>query len=274
MPVIDGKAVSQEIREELQKKVLELGRLPVLEIILAGNDPESQRYVEMKKQAVEEIGGRCNIHHISHPNTEMLEALIQKLSDDTKVDGILVQLPLPEDLDKNRIMSAVKPTKDVDGLHPLNLGLSLTGDQYFIGCGARAVLHVAREYIKHDPPRILVVGDSEDLVKSLSAVVLGLGWPLTVLDSWQWWIAANAYDVIVLDKGDPLSFTGQQFARWSLVVDAGFHWKDNKSVGNLVTESFKGEEAAWLLPVPGGIGPLLITMLLSNLLYAVTLNEG
>ncbi|MGE5404806.1 MAG: tetrahydrofolate dehydrogenase/cyclohydrolase catalytic domain-containing protein [Candidatus Saccharibacteria bacterium] len=274
MPVIDGKAISQAIREDLQKRVLELGKLPVLDIVLAGNDPESQHYVDLKKRAVEGIGGRCNVHHISNPTTEMVEALIQRLSDDTGVHGILVQLPLPDGLDKNRIMSAVKPTKDVDGLHPLNLGLSLTGDQYFTGCGARAVLHVTREYIKHDPPRILVVGDSEDLVKSLSAVVLGLGWPITVLDSWQWWIAANAYDVIVLEKGDPLSFFGQQFARWSLVVDAGFHWKDNNTVGNAAADSFKAEEAAWLLPVPGGLGPLLITMLLSNLLYAVSLNEG
>lgn len=274
MPVVDGKEISQELREELQKKVLELGTLPVLDIVLAGADPESQRYVNLKKKAVEEIGGRCNIHQISNPTTEMIEVLIKELSDDPGVHGILVQLPLPEGLDKNRIMSAVRLSKDVDGLHPLNLGLSLTGDQYFTGCGARAVLHVVRQYIKHDPPRVLIVGNSEDLVKSLSAVVLGFGWPLTVLESWQWWIAPNAYDVIVIEKGDPHSFTGQQFARWSLVVDAGFYWKDDKPVGNMVTESFQSEEAAWLLPVPGGIGPLLITKLLANLLYAVTLNEG
>jgi methylenetetrahydrofolate dehydrogenase (NADP+)/methenyltetrahydrofolate cyclohydrolase len=116
------------------------------------------------------------------------------------------------------------------------------------------------------------VGDSLDLIKPLTSLFVGRGCPVTVISEWQSWIDYSLYQVVVLENGSPQSLSSSMFAEGSLVIDAGFHWQDGKTFGNAITSTFSFEGGSWLLPVPGGLGPLLITMLLSNLVKAASKN--
>lgn len=273
MPVIDGKTIAKGIRAELRERVAQLKRPPVLDVILVGNQEDSDYYVVLKQRAVEEIGGKCNIHRLSQGSTKEVLTLVGKLNDEPDGDGILVQLPLPDGLDQDLVISSIEVGKDVDGFHPLNLGWSLTGKQYFSSCGALAVLQVVDKYLSVNNPRFLLVGDSLDLIRPLAAICVGRGYPVSVIPEVSEWDRDVPFNVVVLEKGAPRSFTSDMFPNDSLVIDAGFHWQDGKTLGNVQTETFVGEQGPLLLPVPGGLGPLLITMLLANLVKAVNLHE-
>lgn len=268
MPVIDGKALSLNLRAELKKQVSGMDRPPGLGIVLTGGNPESDRYVRLKKQAVEEIGCQCTVHRLPQANENKLISIIDMLNEDPDIQGILVQLPLPGGLEPAPILKAIRPEKDVDGLTPLNLGLCLSGQQLYTGCGAWAVLYTAQKYLAVQEPRTLLLGSSYDLIKPLAAVLAGRGWEFTVKKETGPAINYKEFDLVVVEQGEPQSLKAEQFRKDSLVIDAGFYWQDGRTVGNVQASTFAEPGTPWLLPVPGGLGPLLITMLLANLVKA------
>ncbi len=272
MPIIDGLKLSRSLRERLKQQVEELEHPPVLAIILVGNDQESQRYVNMKQRAAGEIGAGCQIHHLHEVSTDDVIALVNRLNLDKAVHGILVQLPLPPGIDQDQVIAAIDISKDVDGFHPLNLGLGYLGKQVFTSCASAAILNLIDNYIRTPKPRALLVGKSLDLIKPLNSLLVGRECPVTVVNEMQPWIDLSLYEVVVLEEGTPRSIPGSAFAEGSLVIDAGFHWQGGKTCGNAITEDFEADSRPWLLPVPGGLGPLLITMLLSNLIKAADRN--
>ncbi|NLW43850.1 MAG: bifunctional methylenetetrahydrofolate dehydrogenase/methenyltetrahydrofolate cyclohydrolase [Syntrophomonadaceae bacterium] len=272
MPVIDGQKLSRSIRDELKAEVARLNRIPVLAVVLVGTDRESERYVNMKKRAAEEIGGQCRIHHLTEAATDEVVALVNELNRDPEVHGILVQLPLPPGVDQDEVIAAIDVSKDVDGFHPLNLGLGYLGKQVFTSCASAAILHLIDDYVASPRPRVLLVGDSLDLIKPLNSLLIGREYPVTVVGELEPWIDLSLYQVIVLEKGEPRSISSSVFRDGALVIDAGFHWLDGKTCGNAITDDFRSESGPYLLPVPGGLGPLLITMLLSNLVKAAGRN--
>lgn len=273
MPLIDGKLLANEIREKLKAENASLERRPVLDIIVAEDDEESLRYVKLKQKAVEEIGGQCHIHPLGQVSTEEVISLIGKLNDDPEVHGILAQLPLPPGIDADRVIGEIKTTKDVDGFNPWNLGLMFTNRQYFSSCAAMGVMYVADKYAAQNPPKVLLIGNSFDVIKPLASLFMAKGCPVTAVPVLEAWIDPSRYDVAVIEAGDPESIDAGIFDAQTLVVDAGFHWIDGKACGNVRKDGFTDEGAPWLLPVPGGLGPLLIAMLLSNLLKAVKFND-
>lgn len=272
MPIIDGQKLSRSIREELKAEVERLSRTPVLAVVLVGNDQESERYVNMKKRVTEEIGGRCQIHHLTEATTGEVVTLVNKLNSDPEVHGILVQLPLPPGVDQDEVIAAIEVSKDVDGFHPLNLGLGYLGKQVFTSCASAAILHLIDDYVRAPRPRVLLVGDSLDLIKPLNSLLIGREYPVTVVGELEPWIDMSVYQVVVLEKGEPCSVSSSAFEDGALVIDAGFHWIDGKTCGNVITDDFRSEAGPYLLPVPGGLGPMLITMLLSNLVKAAGRN--
>ncbi|MGE5422459.1 MAG: tetrahydrofolate dehydrogenase/cyclohydrolase catalytic domain-containing protein, partial [Ignavibacteriales bacterium] len=272
MPLIDGKLIAQELKQGIKNEVENMRLKPVLAIIIVGDDQESQRYVRMKQRAIEEIGGLCQTHCLNQANTDKLIDLVEELNDNPDVHGILVQLPLPSGLDTDRILSSICTTKDVDGFSPLNLGLIFTGQQYFTSCAALGVMHVVDKYAAIPSPRVLLVGDSFDVIKPLANLFIGRGCSVTITPALQPWIDMQLFDVVVIENGEPASIEASCFAASALVIDAGFHWIDEKTCGNVRTADFVGEGSPWLLPVPGGLGPLLITMLMWNLVKAGKLN--
>ncbi|NLV16478.1 MAG: hypothetical protein GXY50_04615 [Syntrophomonadaceae bacterium] len=269
MPVIDGKLISRNLRESIKAQVQNLAVCPSLHVILIGNDEESLRYVRLKEKAAAEVGAHCQVHHLSSATTQEAIELVEKLNQDPAVHGILVQLPLPAEIDEDLVVATVKPSKDVDGLHPLNLGLSFFGRQEFTSCASRVILMLIDEHIPVTKPRVLMIGDSSDVVKPLGGILIGRGYPVTIVPEWMDGIDCSLYQVVILEKCEPQSFSREMFAAGTLVIDAGFHWLDGKTRGNAVTGTFENQDGTWLLPVPGGLGPLLITMLLDNLVKSV-----
>jgi methylenetetrahydrofolate dehydrogenase (NADP+)/methenyltetrahydrofolate cyclohydrolase len=252
--------------------VEDLKHPPVLAIILVGNDQESERYVSMKQRAAGEIGAQCQVHHLNEASTSEVVALVNRLNQDQAIHGILVQLPLPPGVDQDQVIAAIDVSKDVDGFHPLNLGLGYMGKQVFTSCASAAILNLIENYVQTPRPRVLLIGKSLDLIKPLNSLLVGRECPVTVVDEMHPWIDLSLYEVAVLENGTPRSVSGSAFEEGSLVIDAGFHWQEGKSCGNAITEDFEADSRPWLLPVPGGLGPLLITMLLSNLIKAAKRN--
>jgi len=272
MPIIDGQRLSRSLRDQLKEQVKDLSCPPVLAVILVGSDQESRRYVNLKQRAAEEIGARCQVHHLTEATTGEVIALVHQLNQNPEIHGILVQLPLPSGLDENEVIAAIEVSKDVDGFHPLNLGLGYLGRQVFTSCASAAILNLIDSYIQTPRPRVLLVGNSLDLIKPLNSLLVGRECSVTVVNEIEPWIDMSLYEVVVLEQGTPRSVSGSVFIEGSLVIDAGFHWQEGKTCGNVITEDFESDLRPWLLPVPGGLGPLLITMLLSNLVKAASRN--
>lgn len=272
MAIIDGKLISRNLREKMKIQVQSLAVCPLLCVILVGDDEESLRYVGLKQKAAKEIGADCQVHHLSSATTQEVIELVENLNQDPLVHGILVQLPLPPEINEDSVVVAIQPFKDVDGFHPLNLGLGF-GKQLFTSCASRAILMLIDEYVAISKPRVLMVGQSSDVIKPLSGIMIGQGYPVTVVPEWMDGIDCTFYQVVILEKCEPQSFEREMFADGTLVIDAGFHWLDGKTMGNAVTRTFEGQDSVALLPVPGGLGPLLITMLLDNLIKAASYHD-
>lgn len=272
MPLIDGRAMADSIRLQIKNEIGKIGIRPVLDIILAGQREDSLRYVNMKKDAVEEVGGFCRIHHLKNPTREEVENLINERNEDLESHGLMIQLPLPEPLSED-LLGRIVLQKDVDGLNPANLGLALTGRQYFTACGALACLKVLERFGPGVVPSCLLVGDSRDLILPLACALIGKKFPVKVVPEIDFALNLAAYDLIVLENGTPEFFRRPELKDTCILIDAGFYWKDGRLCGNVPKEYYRDEGGPWLLPVPGGIGPLLIAGLLENLVRAVEWHE-
>src|SRR5690554_1831964 len=267
--IIDGKAIAAEIRSELAKQVAELaaqGKTPGLDVILVGEDPASKVYVRNKETTSKEIGIHSTLHRLPEETTrEELLGLIEKLNNDPTVHGILVQLPLPGHLDEEEVINTISPEKDVDGFHPINAGKLLIGDDdAFVACTPAGVLElVKRTGVPIQGKNVVVVGRSNIVGKPAAVLFLREHATVTVCHSRTQDLPAECRraDILIAAVGRPEMIKKEWIKPGAIVIDVGINRVDGKLVGDVDYENVK-EVAGYITPVPGGVGPMTIAMLL------------
>lgn len=282
MLLIDGKAVAQEIRHGLRQQLSNLpGAAPCLAAVLVGDNPASHLYVRNKIRACEEIGMRSQPHLLpAFTSQEALLQLIQQLNSDANVDGILVQLPLPAAINPLTIASAIDPAKDVDAVNPINLGKLLLGDlSGFVPCTPLGVQALLMHYnVPLKGKHVVIAGRSNIVGKPLATLLMqkaeGANATVTVVHSQSDDLPAmtRQADILVAAIGSPHFFTAEMIKPGAVVIDVGQNRLDNKLVGDVAFDQVK-DKCAMITPVPGGVGPMTIAMLLKNTVRAVLLRH-
>jgi methylenetetrahydrofolate dehydrogenase (NADP+)/methenyltetrahydrofolate cyclohydrolase len=273
--VIDGKAVAAQVRERVASEVAELsadlGRPPGLATVLVGDDPASAIYVRRKREASEEVGVR-SIHHEppgSVSEADLLE-LVRSLNADDEVDGILVQLPLPEGIDPDAIVNALDPAKDVDGLTPTSAGLLARGEPGLVSCTPRGVMELlASADTKVEGAEAVIVGRSNLVGRPLISLLLGADATVTVCHSRTADLGevCRRAQILIAAAGRPGLITAEMVRPGATVIDVGTNRTDDGLVGDVDFEAVR-EVAGAITPVPGGVGPMTIAMLLANTVQA------
>lgn len=277
--ILDGKALAAKIREDLTTRVAERlsagMRPPGLRVILVGEDPASQIYVKNKEKAAAKIGITGGVERLNASTTPTeLKARVEAANADPAVDGLLVQLPLPEAIAAAQVRSWIDPRKDVDGLHPLNVGLLASGTPRFVPCTPAGCLALLREHrIEVAGKRVLIVGRSLIVGRPLANLLSmkGIDATVTVYHSRSHNLEelGRESDIIVCAAGQPQMLRASHVREGAVVIDVGIHRiedpsarKGSRLVGDVHPEV--AAKAAWISPVPGGVGPMTIAMLLSN----------
>ena len=270
--VIDGKAVAATVRDEVKLRATAFaakhGRHPGLEVVLVGEDPASQVYVGSKEKAAGTVGIRGAVHRLPASTSQAdLLALIARLNADTNVDGILVQLPLPKHLDALAVVDAIDPAKDVDGLHPMNAGYLWVGRKGLRPCTpAGSMRLLAHTGVELEGARAIVVGRSNLVGKPIAAMLLEQNATVVLAHSRTADLAARVAeaDVVIAAVGKAELVRGAWIKEGAVVIDVGINrTPENKLIGD-VEYAAAAERASWITPVPGGVGPMTIAMLLSN----------
>lgn len=274
MESLFGKPVALQIFEDLKKRSQTLKVVPKLVVLLVGQDPASATYVAAKTKKSQELGFAGETLHFPESVTESdLIFQVRRLNDDPSVHGILIQLPLPSKIHRDRVLWAVDPLKDVDGLHPENLGRLFAGRPRLVPCTPSGVISMLK-YYGHtiSGRRVVVVGRSEIVGKPMAALLLQENATVTICHSRTVDLAheTSRAEIVVVAMGKPRALGAGYFGRGSIVVDVGIHRQDGKLVGDVDKDSVKGVCAA-LSPVPGGVGPLTIAHLMKNLVIAAEL---
>jgi methylenetetrahydrofolate dehydrogenase (NADP+)/methenyltetrahydrofolate cyclohydrolase len=272
---MDGKLVAARVREEIARDVAELGELG-LATVLVGDDPASEVYVGLKHKDALQVGMRPFDHRLpaDTPQDEVL-ALVEQLNADDAIDGLLVQTPLPEQLDEQRILAAVQPEKDVDGLTPYNAGRLLLGRQTHVGATPLGVMRLLAEYrIATAGARAVVVGRSNIVGKPMALLLLAANATVTVCHSRTEDLMRHTLDadILVAAVGEPGLITLEMVKTGATVIDVGITRTDAGLVGD-VDPSVRGA-AAYLTPVPGGVGPMTRALLLENTVRAARYRRG
>jgi len=287
--LISGKIISVQINEELCLEVKQLktkGIEPCLAVVLVGEDPASEVYVRNKKRTSEEIGMRSIGHNLPDTTTQReLETLIQSLNADPAVHGILCQFPLPEGLDEKKVIQTIDPEKDVDGLHPLNAGLIAMGIPKFISCTPYGVLQMLkRSGISTSGKNAVVLGRSNLVGRPIATLLSSKGWDatVTVCHSRTSDLAevASQADILIAAIGIPEFVKANMVKPGAVVIDVGINRIDapNKAKGTRLVGDVAFEEVAakssFITPVPGGVGPMTIAMLMVNTVNAARWQNG
>ncbi len=274
--IIDGKAISAEIRGELAAETRrfaeENGFLPGLAVVIVGEDPASQVYVRNKRRACEEIGFYSEAYELPEATTqEELEALVDRLNEDPKIHGILVQLPLPKHLDETAVLLKIRPDKDVDAFHPYNVGKIMIGDYSFLPCTPAGVMALLeRSGVEISGKTCVVIGRSNIVGKPMAMLLLHSNGTVTICHSRTKDLAevCRRADILVVAIGRA-DFVGADMVKpGAVVIDVGMNRRaDGKLTGDV---NFAEVEpiASAITPVPGGVGPMTITMLMQNTLTA------
>jgi methylenetetrahydrofolate dehydrogenase (NADP+) / methenyltetrahydrofolate cyclohydrolase len=274
--LMDGKALAAEVRAEVAREVSALARPVGLATVLVGEDQASALYVRRKQEACQEVGIEP-IHHelAAATSEEELLALVADLNADDRVTGILVQLPLPEHMDESRVISAIAPIKDVDGFHPASAGHLLQGEPTFVAATPAGIMEILRAYeIPLEGAPAVVVGRSNIVGKPMALLLLAENATVTVCHSRTRDLPTivREADVVVAAVGRAETVTREMVKEGAAVVDVGINRVDGKVVGD-VAEDVR-EVAAFLTPVPGGVGPMTIASLLRNTVRAAEFQAG
>jgi methylenetetrahydrofolate dehydrogenase (NADP+)/methenyltetrahydrofolate cyclohydrolase len=272
--IIDGKALALSLREEIAQEVSALekdtGIKPGLAAVLVGDDPASAVYVRNKKIACEKAGLYPQEHLLPVSTTqEALLALIHKLNADPKIHGILVQLPLPSHIESRLILQAVSSEKDADGFHPINVGRLVAGDPVFVPCTPKGVIHMIDSTgLDIAGKRAVVIGRSNIVGKPVAMLLLHRHATVTICHSRTKDLPSvvRGADIVIAAIGKPFFVTPDMVKEGAVVIDVGINrLADGKLVGDVDFDRVK-ERAGWITPVPGGVGPMTIAMLLQNTL--------
>ena len=274
--IINGKEISAAIRAEIkeatERLVAESGVRPGLAVIIVGEDPASQVYVRNKKRACDEVGFYSESYELPESTTqEELNALVDRLNKDEKIHGILCQLPLPKHLDENEVIMRIDPKKDVDAFHPENVGKIMIGDYSFLPCTPAGVMALLeRSGIDVCGKECVVVGRSNIVGKPQAMLLLHANGTVTICHSRTKNLAevCRRADILVAAIGKADFFTGDMIKEGAVVIDVGMNRRaDGKLTGDVDFASVE-PKASYITPVPGGVGPMTITMLMQNTLTA------
>ncbi|ORI08589.1 bifunctional methylenetetrahydrofolate dehydrogenase/methenyltetrahydrofolate cyclohydrolase [Campylobacter concisus] len=275
MKILDGKAVSLKVKESVKVRADELKKFgvePTLAVVLVGEDKASQTYVRAKEKACNEYGIKSVAHRLSENTTQNeLLALINVLNLDDSIHGILVQLPLPKHIDTNVVLAAIDPRKDVDGFHAVNVGKLVSGLDGFVPCTPLGVMEILKEYgIEVAGLNAVVIGRSNIVGKPMANLLLNASATVTVTHSKTKnlkEICKNA-DLIVAAIGKPFFLKADMVKDGAVVVDVGINrLDDGRLVGDVDFEEV-APKCSYITPVPGGVGPMTIAMLLNNTILA------
>lgn len=281
--IIDGKKIAQEIKDELKEKVKSLrerGKEATLAVIQVGDDPASSVYVSNKKKACEYIGIQSLSYELPQDTTEKeLLDLIGKLNQDDHVNGILVQLPVPKHIREDKIIQAISPQKDVDGFHPQNVGKLVIGEKGFVSCTPAGIVELLkRSGITIEGKNCVVVGRSNIVGKPMALLMLRENATVTIAHSKTENLKkiCSQADILIVAIGKPQYITAEYIKEGAVVIDVGIHRKETISKDGSVKKlcgDVKYEEAAArasaITPVPGGVGPMTIAMLMNNCVESI-----
>ena len=279
--ILDGKQIAKDYRQGIQDQVealKEKGFTPKLSVILVGNDGASQSYVRSKKKAAEKIGMISEIVHLEETATEE-EVLneLNRLNNDDSVSGILVQVPLPKHVREQKILEAINPEKDVDGFHPINIGKSYIDEQTFVPCTPLGIMEILKHAdIDLEGKNAVVIGRSHIVGQPVSKLLLQKNASVTILHSRSKDMASylKDADVIVSAVGKPGLVTKDVVKEGAVIIDVGNTPDENGKLKGDVDYDAVKEIAGAITPVPGGVGPLTITMVLNNTLLAEKMRRG
>lgn len=272
--LIDGKVISNEVKERVRLEVEALAKKGInttLAVIIVGEDPASKIYVSNKKKACEALGIRSLEYALPADTTqEELLALIKTLNEEKSVNGILCQLPLPRHLDETEIINAISPEKDVDAFHPQNVGHIMIGDYDFVPCTPAGIIEMLdHEGISAEGKKCVVIGRSNIVGKPMSMLLLHRNGTVTTCHSRTKELAeiCRSADILVAAVGRAKFVTADMVKPGAVVIDVGMNREDGKLCGDVDFEAVK-DIASAITPVPGGVGPMTIAMLMQNTLTA------
>lgn len=273
---IDGKKISQEIKDELKAEVGQLrenGVVPCLAVIQVGADPASTVYVGNKKKACEYIGIRSLAYEIPEETTESeLLALIDELNNNDEVNGILVQLPLPSHIDENKVIQAISPLKDVDGFSEKSVGAMTIGTNGYLPCTPAGIIQLLkRSGIEISGKNCVVVGRSNIVGKPAALLMLRENATVTICHSRTKDLKkiCSEADILIVAIGKPEFITADHVKEGAVVIDVGIHRREGKKLCGDVKYDEVEPKAGYITPVPGGVGPMTIAMLMENCIKAV-----
>ncbi len=274
--IIDGNKIAKDIRLQLREDALALkettGLVPGLAVILVGEDPASQVYVGRKAKACEEVGFLSREYRLSADATEAdLLKLIHDLNGDKSIHGVLVQLPLPKHIATDKIIAAIDPHKDVDGFHPYNVGGLVTGSPLFIPCTPRGIMElIARSGIELAGKEAVVVGRSNIVGKPMALLLLAQNATVTICHSKTMDLPAvtSRADVLIAAIGKARMITANMVKEGAVVIDVGVNRLETGKLAGDVAFDEVAAKASYITPVPGGVGPMTIAMLMKNTLDA------
>jgi len=272
--IIDGKAIAAKIRNEVKQEVKDLqerGLTPGLAVVLVGDDPASQIYVRMKEKACDETGIYSEKHVMPAETTQQaLLAKIRELNEDDAIHGILVQLPLPGQLDESEVIHSISVQKDVDGFHPVNVGKVFAGEDGFAPCTPAGIMELIRSTgVDPTGKRAVVVGRSNIVGKPVAVLLLAANATVTICHSRTQNLAGECRnaDILVAAVGRPEMIKGDWVKPGAVVIDVGINRTDSGLVGDVDFDEAISN-AAHITPVPGGVGPMTIAMLMKNTVRA------
>jgi methylenetetrahydrofolate dehydrogenase (NADP+) / methenyltetrahydrofolate cyclohydrolase len=274
--IIDGKAVAADLKQQLKlattERLAEGKRRPGLAVVLIGANPASQVYVGSKRKSCEEIGFKSEAYDLPETTSEEeLLSLIDTLNQDDEIDGILVQLPLPQHISAETVIERIAPHKDVDGFHPYNIGRLAQRNPQLRPCTPKGVITLLRTTgVELKGLEAVVVGASNIVGRPMALELLLAGCTTTVCHRWTNNLEAQVRraDLLVVAVGKPNFIPGEWIKQGAIVIDVGINRLDNgKLTGDVEFEKAK-EKASWITPVPGGVGPMTVATLLENTLFA------
>ncbi len=275
---IDGKAIAAEVRANIKSDIATLDYRPCIAVVLVGRNPGSQIYVKNKKRVAAKLGMNAIVHYMDEGTSEdRLLSVIHTLNNDTSVHGILVQLPLPDHINTPHIIHAVSPEKDIDGLHPMNAGKLQSSIKGFVPCTPRGSLHLIKS-VRNDLSGLdaLVIGRSVLVGRPMAQLLTNENCTVTLAHSRTKDLAQliKSADIIVAAAGKPELFKAKDAKDGAILIDVGINrLEDGSLAGDIDTSDLPADKTLHITPVPGGVGPMTIAMLMQNTLDAAKLQH-